>query len=157
MNKNRRDRTHHATRNLAATVAVALLLTTFSLAQDSEKAIHTFTGGKDGAIGGIQLVADSAGNLYGTTFSGGNNSTSCEPYTGVPGCGVVFKLTPKADGDWKETVLHTFTGGKDGALPIGGVILDPDGNLYGAASFGGNEKPANCRLTGNVPGCGVVF
>jgi hypothetical protein len=156
MNNKRRDKTHHATRNLAATVAVTLLLTTFSLALDSEKAIHTFTGGKDGAIGGIQLVSDSAGNIYGTTFDGGNKSTSCEPYTGVPGCGVVFKLTRDAHGDWKETVLHTFTGGKDGALPVGGVILDSDGNLYGTTLFGGNEKLANCLLE-NVPGCGVVF
>jgi hypothetical protein len=149
--------THHGrtTRNAILAVAAALMLTVFSMAQYSEKAIHTFTGGKDGAIGGIQLVSDSAGNLYGTTFDGGNRSTSCEPYTGVPGCGVVFKLTRDAHGDWKETVLHTFTGGKDGALPIA-VILDSAGNLYGTTFFGGDEKLANCRLE-NVPGCGVVF
>ena len=158
MNKKRTDTTHHCrtTRNLAATVAATLLLAVSTLAQDSEKAIHTFTGGKDGAIGGIQLVSDSAGNLYGTAFSGGNKSTSCEPYTGVPGCGVVFKLTRDAHGDSKETVLHTFTGGEDGAIPAGGVILDSAGNLYGTTLFGGNEKLANCLLE-NVPGCGVVF
>jgi hypothetical protein len=158
MNKKRRDMTHHdrAARNVILAIAVTLLLVASALAEDTETVLHTFTGNRDGAVGGIQLVADSAGNLYGTTFGGGNKSASCEPYTGVPGCGVVFKLTRDAHGDWKETVLHTFTGGKDGAIAAGGVILDSAGNLYGTASFGGNKKLANCRLE-NVPGCGVVF
>ena len=157
--KQRRDMTHHGrtTRNVILAATATLLLAASAFAQDTETVLHTFTGGKDGAIGGIQLVSDSAGNLYGTTANGGNKSTSCEPYTGVPGCGVVFKLARDAHGDWKETVLHTFTGGKDGALPFGGVILDSAGNLYGTATFGGNKKPANCHLTGYVPGCGVVF
>lgn len=156
MNNKGRNTMHEATRNVIAAVAVTLLLAASALAQDTETVLHTFTGGKDGAIGGTHLVADSAGNLYGTTFAGGNKSTSCEPDTGVPGCGVVFKLTRDGHGGWKETVLHTFTGGKDGAIPASGVILDSAGNLFGTASFGGNKKPANCRLE-NVPGCGVVF
>ena len=125
--------THHGTttRNVVVALAVTLMLAASALAEDTEIVLHTFTGGSDGAIGGIQLVSDSAGNLYGTTFDGGNKSTRCEPYSGVPGCGVVFKLTRDAHGDWNETVLHTFTGGKDGALPASGVILDSAGNLYG--------------------------
>jgi hypothetical protein len=156
--RKRRDITHHGrtTRNVILTVSATLLLTAFALTQDSETVPHTFTGGSDGAVGGPQLVSDSAGSLYGSTFSGGNNSTSCEVYTGVPGCGVVFKLTPGAHGSWKETVLYSFTGGKDGGIPVGGVILDSAGNLYGTTYFGGDEKSANCRLE-NVPGCGVVF
>ena len=47
------------------------------------------------------------------------------------GCGVVFKLKPKSDGTWTESVLHKFKGGFDGAAPVGGVILDKAGNLYG--------------------------
>ena len=141
---------------LIVILAVTLFLATFSLAQDTETVLHTFSGGRDGAIGGIQLVSDSAGNLYGTTFDGGNKSTSCEPYRGNVGCGVVFELIKHADGTWREKVLYTFTGGKDGGIPASGVILDSAGNLYGTTSFGGNEKLANCLL-GNVPGCGVVF
>jgi len=157
MNKKRRDMTHHATRNLAATVVVALMLAASARAQDSETVLYTFPGGTHGAVGGTQFVSDPAGNFYGTTISGGNNSTSCEIATGVPGCGVVFKLTPGAHGSWKETVLHTFTGGKDGAMPIGGVTLDSAGNLYGTTEYGGDKESNNCHAAGFVPGCGVVF
>src|SRR5208282_4511007 len=73
-----------------------------------EIVLHTFTGGHDGGIGGNNIVADSAGNLYGTANVGGNQSTKCEPWTGFPGCGVVFKMSRNKDGSWKETVLHTF-------------------------------------------------
>lgn len=52
MNKKRSDITHHATRNLAATVAVTLLLAASALAEDTETVLHTFSGGSDGAIGG---------------------------------------------------------------------------------------------------------
>jgi uncharacterized repeat protein (TIGR03803 family) len=145
------------TRNVFVTVAVTLLLAVSALAQDSEIVLHTFTGGKDGGDGGTQLVSDSVGNLYGTTFAGGDKSASCELYTGLPGCGVVFKLAPNGDGSWKETVLHTFTGGKDGGIPTSGVILDSAGNLYGAALFGGERKPGNCRFSGFPPGCGVIY
>ena len=156
--KERRDMTHHGrtARNVILAVAVTLLLAASALAQDTEAVLHTFTGGSDGAVGGTQLVADSAGNLYGSTFSGANFA-SCEVYTGVPGCGVVFKLTPGAHGTWKETVLYTFTGGNDGAIPVGGVILDSAGDLYGTTKYGGDKKPANCHTTGLVPGCGVVY
>lgn len=145
-------------RNLAVAVAATLLVTLSALAQDSEKVLHTFTGGADGAVGGSHLVADSDGNLYGTAFAGGNKSTKCEPDTGLPGCGVVFKLTRTAHGSWRETVLHIFTAGEDGGIPTGGVILDSAGNLYGATQFGGDHKPLNCQAGGSYPpGCGVVF
>jgi uncharacterized repeat protein (TIGR03803 family) len=153
--------THHGrtTRNVILAAAATLMLAVFSVAQYkySETVLYTFTGGKNGAIGGLNLVADSSGSLYGTTDDGGNKSAACEVYTGVPGCGVVFKLTRDAHGAWKETVLYTFTGGKDGAVPIGGVIRDSAGNLYGTTFFGGDTKPKVCRATGAVPGCGVVF
>jgi len=98
MNKKGINTMHEATRNLVAAVAVTLMMTVFSLAQYSEKPIYTFTEGKHGSIPGNQLVSDSAGNFYGTTVDGGNKSTSCAVNTGVPGCGVVFKLTPNGDG-----------------------------------------------------------
>lgn len=155
-----RSITHHArtARNAVITIAPMLLLLAVSLlAQDSETVLYTFPGGSHGAYGATQLVSDSSGNLYGTTFSGGNNSTSCETATGVPGCGIVFKLIPRAHGGWEQTVLHTFTGGKDGAMPSGGVILGSDRNLYGTTWYGGDNKPAHCHATGFVPGCGVVY
>jgi hypothetical protein len=144
--------------NLIAAWIAALILAVSALAQDSETVLHTFTGGYDGAMGGFHLVADSAGNLYGTAFAGGNQSSTCEVWTGLPGCGVVFKLTRTRHGLWRETVLHSFTAGEDGGIPYGGLILDSEGNLYGTTLFGGNHKPANCQAGGGYPpGCGVVF
>jgi hypothetical protein len=157
--KEGRYMTHQARtiRNAVVAVAATLILAVSAVALGSEKVLYTFPGGRHGAIGGTNLVADSAGNIYGTTFSGGNNSSTCEIETGVPGCGVVFKLTPGAHGTWKETVLYTFTGGKDGAGPVGGVILDSAGNLYGTTNYGGERKSQVCHIAGFVPGCGVVF
>jgi uncharacterized repeat protein (TIGR03803 family) len=109
-------------RNLTVAVAATLLLAVSALAHDSETVLYSFTGGSDGAVGAQHLVSDPAGNLYGTTVGGGNKSTKCAVYTGVDGCGVVFKLTPTVQGPWKETVLHTFTGGADGGVPEGGVV-----------------------------------
>ena len=86
---------------------------------------------------------DSAGNLYGTTDSGG--PPGCANYA----CGVVFKL----DQSNNETVLHTFSSfnGTYGYGPDGGVIMDSAGNLYGTAYFGGNLN--DCQ----GEGCGVIF
>src|SRR5207248_3167096 len=70
-----------------------------------ETVLYRFTGGTDGAFPAAGLIRDAAGNLFGTTQSGGN--PSC--FSGN-GCGVVFKLDPTG----KETVLYTFTGGLDG-------------------------------------------
>lgn len=151
--------THHGRtiRNVVA-VAATLLLAVSALAQDSETVLYKFTGGSDGAIGGNNMAVDSAGNLYGTTISGGNSSTECGVYAGIPGCGVVFELSSAEGGPWKQTVLHTFSGGTDGAVPNGGVILDSEGNLYGTTLFGGDEKPANCQAVGTfAAGCGVVY
>ena len=72
------------------------------------------------------MIRDSAGNLYGTTYEGGN---AC----GSAGCGVVYKV----DATGHETVLYTFTGGADGMFPQVGVIRDSAGNLYGTTFDGG--------------------
>ena len=84
--------------------------------------LYSFTGGPDGRNPATGLVADGLGNLYGTTYFGGNTDA-----------GVVFKL----GSDGGETVLHSFTGGNDGANPQGALIVDAKGNLYGTASQGG--------------------
>jgi uncharacterized repeat protein (TIGR03803 family) len=90
------------------------------------------------------LVLDSAGNIYGTAHLGGN-----PPACNRVGCGVVFKL----DASGHLTLLHTFTGGADGANPWGGLTMDGAGNLYGTAELGGD---LNCPVD-KPQGCGVVF
>lgn len=76
------------------------------------------------------IVRDSAGNLYGTTFFGGNG-TGCD--INFAGCGVVFQIAPNGT----ETVLHAFSGANDGWNPTGRLIRDAAGNLYGTTQFGG--------------------
>jgi uncharacterized repeat protein (TIGR03803 family) len=93
-----------------------------------ETVLYSFTGGSDGSEPTGGLIRDSRGNLYGTTSFGGD--TSCEP---PYGCGTVFKLSKTG----KETVLHTFTGGADGANPDAGMIQDSKGNFYGTTFYGG--------------------
>jgi hypothetical protein len=100
----------------------------------------------DGAIPLAGLIADAMGNLYGTTVQSGGGG-AC----GVPGCGIVFKLTPNGSGAYSETVLYRFTGGTDGAAPRAGLISDAMGNLYGTTAGGGGGGSA-C----GVPGCGIV-
>jgi uncharacterized repeat protein (TIGR03803 family) len=113
--------------------------------------LHNFTGA-DGAAPLAGPVLDRAGNLYGTTSSGGSGACAgvLESETG---CGVVFKLARNAKGIWTETVIHTFTGGADGATPMAGLILDAAGNLYGT-TFAGGDVTA-CPFA--PVGCGVVF
>ncbi|MGA8151796.1 MAG: choice-of-anchor tandem repeat GloVer-containing protein [Terriglobales bacterium] len=107
-----------------------------------ETVLHRFTGGKDGASPMTSLIFDAAGNLYGTTFGGGHY-----------GMGTVFRLTPTSSGGWKERVLHSFTGGKDGASPMVGVIFDGSGNLYGATDGGGAYGQGNVfKLSPNADG-----
>jgi len=108
-----------------------------------EKVLHRFTGGKDGATPESTLIFDQACALYGTAAEGGSG-----------GFGVVFKLTPNADGTWTEHVLHTFRGGTDGALPLAGVVFDTAGNLYGTTYKGGFGQ---CNGVFGGPGCGTVF
>lgn len=96
-----------------------------------KKILHSFTGGKDGNQPVAGVILDGAGNLYGTTRFGGDKS--CD--IGDGGCGVVFKLTPNSNGSWFETVLHRFHA-RPGVDPLGGVVFDAIGNLYGT-TFGG--------------------
>jgi uncharacterized repeat protein (TIGR03803 family) len=104
----------------------------------------SLTGCTDGQEPGEgPLVRDAAGNLYGTTYFGGAHR-NCNG----DACGVVFELGP----DGKETVLHSFTGGTDGALPVAGVMRDGHNNLYGTTNEGGDLK-----CLPEYGGCGVVF
>jgi uncharacterized repeat protein (TIGR03803 family) len=96
----------------------------------TEKVLHEFGNGSDGSYPVAVLTLDSAGNLYGTTVSGGSGC--------VGGCGTVFELTPKAGGRWTENVLHNFDhNGRDGFYPTAGLLFDAAGNLYGTTEWGG--------------------
>lgn len=114
----------------------------FELARDAngrvtEKVLYAFTD-KDGSLPEGGLIADSAGNFYGTTSYGG--AGSCTGALGhLRGCGVVFELTPGGSGRWTERVLYSFAGGADGSNPSAGLILDSAGNLYGTTSAGGPD------------------
>jgi uncharacterized repeat protein (TIGR03803 family) len=167
----------------------------------TETVLYTFAGGSDGANPIVGLIADTSGNLYGTTTSGGSTgngtvfkltppttsggpwsetviwsftaSDGAQPFAGLiadvsgnlygttyagglpfvdglrPNWGKVFRLTPPttSGGPWTETVLYTFAGGSDGANPLGGLIADASGNLYGTTLFGGTGKGTVFKLT----------
>lgn len=103
----------------------------------------------EGTVPYSGLTPDGAGNYYGTTTKGGTLSG-----------GTVFKLAPNGSGGWKETVLYNFTGitqGQtgDGAYPLGNLLLDAAGNLYGTTQLGGIFS-FNCNSV-NAEECGTVF
>ena len=105
----------------------------------TETVLHSFVG-SDGGRPSSGLIADSKGNLYGTTGVGGASDR-----------GVVFKLAPNGT----ETVLYSFcslTNCSDGASPLGGLIADSAGNLYGTTNDGGGS---GCNYGPGL--CGVVF
>jgi uncharacterized repeat protein (TIGR03803 family) len=94
----------------------------------TQTVIHNFTGA-DGSGPGSPVVLDKAGNVYGTTPTGG-----------ADGLGVVYQLH-NANGQWTLRIIHTFTGGADGATGSAGrVAFDAAGNLYGVATTGGAHQ-----------------
>ena len=99
----------------------------------TERVLYSFAGGSDGSGPATGIAFDAAGNLYGTTEGGGNSGC------GNSGCGTVYKLTPSGSG-WAETVLHKFSGVSDGNDPVGGVIFDRSGNMYGSTAQGGPNQ-----------------
>lgn len=96
--------------------------------------LHAFTGGNDGLEPYGGLVRDVAGNLYGTTASGGGRG-SCGRFH----CGTVFELSPPRTkgGKWMENILYRFKGESDGGNPFASLIFDTSGNLYGTTEIGG--------------------
>ncbi|HLY00919.1 MAG TPA: choice-of-anchor tandem repeat GloVer-containing protein [Candidatus Cybelea sp.] len=117
-----------------------------------ETVLHSFgaavTGGYDGIYpyGGIIYVpADD--KFYGTTIAGGTGSCGSGG-----GCGTVFSVTPSG----KETVLHSFAGGKDGDYLTGSLIYS-NGQLYGTSQIGGGGGGSACTNTTGPEGCGTIF
>ncbi|HEY7095548.1 MAG TPA: choice-of-anchor tandem repeat GloVer-containing protein, partial [Terriglobales bacterium] len=114
----------------------------------SEKVLYRFQGQADGNGPTAGLVKDSAGNLYGTTSSGGLGQ--CFGF----GCGTAFQLVPQQDGTYVKNILHTFAANQsDGGYPVGTLAIDGAGNLYGVTEQGGTG-PCDTILGG---GCGVVY
>jgi uncharacterized repeat protein (TIGR03803 family) len=101
----------------------------------TEKVLHSFGTGKDGAVPVAGVTFDPSGNLYGTTSAGGTY-----------GNGTVFQLKPSTP-SWTETILHHFALQTDGGVPYAGLVFGGK-NFYGAASDGG---------AGGANGGGTVF
>jgi uncharacterized repeat protein (TIGR03803 family) len=105
--------------------------------------LYSFSGGStgsgDGCLPRAALIRDNAGNLYGTTSHCGTTAQA----------GNVFKI----DSAGNETILHTFTGGADGAVPLASLFRDQAGNLYGTTTIGGDTS---CNYLGGK-GCGTIF
>jgi uncharacterized repeat protein (TIGR03803 family) len=111
--------------------------TVYQISKSGELTIlHSFIG-TDGCQPTGGLVMDAAGNMYGTTTTGG-----------TAGAGTVFKITKTGT----VTTVHTFTGQPDGALPFATLTLDRAGNIYGTTPGGGDP---GCTTADQ--GCGIVF
>ncbi len=90
------------------------------------------------------LAVDSAGNVYGTTWSEAGT------------CGTVFELTPSGSG-WVFNTIYSFTCGDDGAAPEGTPVLDQAGNLYGTTHSGGSGGGAGTVFELSPSGGGWTF
>ena len=97
--------------------------------------LYAFKGQPDAGFPYGGLAMDAAGNLYGTTY-----------YDGANNLGSVYQLSPGQGGKWRERVLYSFQGGRDGANSISNLVIGKRGNLYGTTSEGG----AGCS-------CGTIF
>jgi len=86
-----------------------------------------------------EVTFDAAGNLYGTVADTDSPQSRVEraPSGNCANCGSVYELT-RSGNNWTETLLYSFPGSDVGEAPLGGVIFDQAGNLYGTASGGGH-------------------
>ncbi len=122
-----------------AVIAVLVLIAARPAAAQTETVIWNLNDLPDSS-----LIFDHAGNLYGTSLSGGAFEY-----------GSVYELSPNGSGSWNETVLYSFCSAPncaDGAQPGGPLVFDSAGNLYGTATYGGNYE-----CGGGYDGCGLIF
>jgi uncharacterized repeat protein (TIGR03803 family) len=84
--------------------------------------LYSFTGGADGSFPGGRMVMDAGGNLYGMASNGG-----------VEHAGTIYKYAPGGSFE----ILYAFNGRRHGEAPVGGLIMDAAGNLYGMTDIGG--------------------
>jgi len=101
----------------------------------TESVIHSFGGYSfdDAGSPDAGFVADSSGNLYSSAAMGG---------AGLSNNGAIYELSPPSGGetDWTETLLYTFTGGKDGAIPQNDILVDSTGAIYSTTAVGGTSN-----------------
>ena len=128
-----------------AMVLALSLLPMQSLRAQTYSVIHNFTGGRDGATPDAGVTIDGAGNLYGTTYGGGSDSS-----------GVVYELKLR-DGNYTVNPLYEFTGGADGDAPYARVVFGPDGVLYGTTSAGGHGYGVVFKLQPQPAACVTVL
>jgi uncharacterized repeat protein (TIGR03803 family) len=119
---------------LTSVASLVLMFASSAFAGTLEKVIYNFSGSVDGSTPSAALIADRDGNLYGTTEEGGGSS-ACPS-----GCGTIFEINPPArpSGIGIETQLYIFQGGSDGSAPVGALVFDEMGNLYGTTSGSGS-------------------
>ena len=133
-------------RGVSVTLALALAFLVVAVVTQPAQAqtytvLYSFTGAADGAYPYGGVIVDADGNLYGTTFQGGDVK-GCGLFHG---CGVAYKVDPSG----KQTVLHTFKGNSDGRQPyFGNLFRDNASNLFGTTVYGG--------IKGNI-GLGTAF
>ena len=118
--------------------------------QWTETVLYSFAGDNDGQYPTAGVIFDSAGNLYGTALNGGS-------YNG----GTLYKLTHSMSG-WTESTVYSFDpGGISGYQPVGGLVIDLRGNLYGTTETGGVDggggNPAGTAYELVVSGGGWSF
>jgi hypothetical protein len=103
----------------------------------------TFNGSPDGVLPFQNPAMDESGNLFGTTYDGGDIADCYDD------CGVIYEITPQRGG-WSESVVYDFgalPSGADGYQPVAGLIRDASGNFYGATTKGGavsGKRPCDC-------------
>jgi uncharacterized repeat protein (TIGR03803 family) len=90
------------------------------------KVLYSFQGSADGSLPAAGVIFDQKGNLYGTLYNGG-----------ALGHGAVFELSPATGGGWTKKLLYSFSGANDGGQPVGALVLDKAGNLYGTTPLDG--------------------
>jgi uncharacterized repeat protein (TIGR03803 family) len=111
-----------ATAALTFAVALGMAVSAPLTQAQTFSVLYNFGGLPDAEGPYAGLIEDAAGNLYGTTVSGG------------AGYGTVFKVDAKGT----ESVLYPFSGRTDGELPFASLLRDKAGNLYGTTEQGGS-------------------
>ncbi|HEX4159890.1 MAG TPA: choice-of-anchor tandem repeat GloVer-containing protein [Rhizomicrobium sp.] len=112
----------------------------------NEAAPHIFNGSPDGVLPFQNPVSDASGNLFGTTYNGGDIADCWDD------CGVIYELVRQQNGTWTESVVYDFgtlPSGADGYAPVAGLIRDSNGNYFGTTVKGGavsGKRPCDCGV-----------
>jgi hypothetical protein len=124
-----------------ALVALTLLGACAWVASAQENTLYSFRadGTGDGSVPECTLIFDAAGNIYGTTTSGGTVGEPHDIY------GTAFIMTPGPNNTWSEHVMYSFGGySGDGIGPSGGLVFDKSGNLTAQPLLAARTAPVPC-------------